>query len=84
MNDWRLQGQEKYLKGLPLVKKRYEKYRDGWDHDHCEFCWRKFSERAEDLNVGYATDDNYHWICEQCFIDFNNMFQWKVLPSTTY
>ena len=47
-NDWRLQGQEKYLKGVTLYFKKYIKYSENWDNDHCEFCWMKFS--ADGLN----------------------------------
>ncbi len=81
MSDWRLQGQERFLKGVSLVKRQYHKYREGWDHDHCEFCRRKFSERPEDLHVGYATTDNYHWICKDCVGDFAQLFEWQVPPS---
>ena len=81
MDDWRLQGQERYLKRAVLTNKRYRKYRDDWDHDHCQFCGKKFSERPDDLNVGYATNDDYHWICEDCFRDFAQLFQWTVLRS---
>ncbi len=78
MSDWRLQGQEKYLAGVLLVKKRYRKRSEDWEHDHCEFCVRKFSERPGDLNEGYATEDEYHWICENCYEDFKKQFQWTV------
>ena len=57
MTDWRLQEQEGYLKGVSLSRRRYKKYREGWGHDHCDFCGAKFSEQAEDLRVGYATAD---------------------------
>lgn len=79
MNDWRLQGQEKYLKGVVLQRKKYQRYRPGWDHDHCEFCGAKFSEGLPDtLHEGYSTTDNYHWICDDCFKDFKDQFEWKV------
>lgn len=78
MTDWRLQGQETYLKGVALVRRSYTQYREGWDHDHCEFCWATFSEKKEDLNVGYATTDRYRWICENCYEDFKDLFQWRV------
>lgn len=45
-NDWRLQGQEKYLKGVTLYLKKYIKIGDAWDHDHCEFCWAKLASRV--------------------------------------
>jgi hypothetical protein len=81
MNDWRLQGQEKYLTGVTLVLKQYQPYREGWDHDHCAFCWQKFSLNAKDLHEGYATEDNYHWICVPCFNEFKSLFGWQ-LSST--
>ncbi len=78
-NDWRLQGQENYLKGVSLTFKTYSKYREGWDHDHCEFCQAKFMEKNSDaLHEGYTTKDDYYWVCTNCFEDFNEMLEWKV------
>lgn len=79
MDDWRLQGQERYLKGVKLSHADYQPYREGWDHDHCEFCSRKFSLAANDLHKGYVTEDRYHWICEPCFADFANSFGWTIV-----
>ena len=31
------------------------------------------------LHEGYATEGNYHWICEQCFEDFKDLFAWRVM-----
>jgi len=79
-SDWRLQGQEKYLKGLPLTLKPYSIYREGWDHDHCAFCGAKLMVPGtpDTLHEGYSTADNYRWVCCQCFDDFKEMFEWKV------
>ena len=75
MKDWRLQGQEKYLKNAVLERRKYQLYRQGWDHDHCEFCGVKFSlDAADALQIGYATSDSYRWICDTCFEDFKDMF----------
>jgi len=79
MEDWRLTGQAKYLKGVNIVKKRYRPYSDKWDHDHCRFCWAKFSASDGDLSEGYATMDNYHWICQECYDDFKEAFEWRVM-----
>ena len=74
-NDWRLMEDMSYLRGLAFEKKDYVAYRDDWDHDHCEFCWSKFSATAPDaLRAGYTTEDNYRWICERCFDDFHEQF----------
>jgi hypothetical protein len=42
MDDWRLQGQEKYLKGVMLSLIAYSPSNPNNDHDHCEFCGEKF------------------------------------------
>ena len=84
-SDWRLRGQEKYLAGATLVRRPYRKYAANrkWDHDHCVFCWAKFM--TEDvpgvLHEGYATADDYHWICEPCFQDFQEEFGWTVVDD---
>jgi hypothetical protein len=76
--DWRLTGQERHLKGAALRHERYARPREDWDHDHCEFCWEKFSddEGIEALREGYVTADDRRWICPTCFSDFSVMFEW--------
>jgi hypothetical protein len=67
-SDWRLTGQEGYLKGATLVRKPYRVYSEKWEHDHCAFCWAKFMDPdysdahrkaiendSELLTEGYAT-----------------------------
>ena len=79
--DPRLTGQEGYLAGAILVRKRYQPYRDDWEHDHCAFCWKKFSDPDDE---GYTTTEqdptgaNYHWVCTSCFEDFKQRFGWTV------
>jgi hypothetical protein len=81
-NDWRLQGQERYLKGVTLTLRKYERYapNPSWDHDHCEFCGAKFmvEDVPDVLHEGYCTADQYRWICVGCFTDFREHFEWKV------
>jgi hypothetical protein len=79
-NDWRLQGQERYLKGSTLSWKHYTRFSETWEHDHCEFCWAKFAEadNPNALHEGYATPDNYRWICAPCFEDFADLFNWII------
>jgi uncharacterized protein with PIN domain len=82
-DDWRRQGQERYLKGVTLSFKQYTSQRADWDHDHCEFCGAKLMETSNDetLTEGYATDNNYRWVCQQCFDDFESEYKWKVENS---
>ena len=86
-SDWRLQGQERYLRGVTLVHRAYRRYakNPNWDHDHCNFCWAKFmvEDYPDVLHEGYCTEDDYNWICPQCFNDFNAQFQWRVIEAIT-
>lgn len=94
-DDWRLQGQERYLQGVSLRFKRYVTLDENWDHDHCSFCWAKFMDEqnvnapSDSLHEGYATlasekrGEDYYWICETCFNDFKEQFHWKLVPTTS-
>jgi len=73
-DDWRRQGQEYYLKGIKLFLKNIDF--DKTDHEHCEFCNNKFSSQDCDFNKGYTTKDNYYWVCEKCYVDFKDEFDW--------
>ena len=79
-DDWRLQGQGKYLSGARLRWRAWHPHRPGWDHDHCEFCWAKLADSGEEGTVreGYVTDDDHRWICRACFNDFREQFGWVV------
>lgn len=56
-NDWRLTGQESYLKGKVLYHRNWRTRISQCDHDHCEFCWKKFSDADGDAHEGYTTAD---------------------------
>jgi hypothetical protein len=60
-NDWRLTNQESYLKGASLENRPYEPASQENDHDHCEFCFVKFTALAmpETRQEGYSTPDGY-------------------------
>ena len=79
-DDWRVTNQEQYLKGVQLVWRPYSPNK-GNDHDHCEFCWVKFTVigTPDTLTEGYATKDGYRWICKTCFDDFVSRFNWQVI-----
>ena len=84
MDDWRLNGQEKYLKGRSFFFRSYFTYQDTWDHDHCEFCHKKLSlTEADALTMGYVTDDYYHWVCATCFEDFKGDFMFSLSDEPT-
>lgn len=53
------------------------------DHDHCNLCGAKFSERENDLHYGYVAKDNDDvWICEECYKDYHDSHHWVVKNNT--
>ncbi len=78
MTGWRV-DLAKHTKGATLTLKAYARYSETWDHDHCEACTVKFSETIPGaLREGYATSDNYRWICPNCFNDLKEQMDWKL------
>ena len=80
-DDWRLQGQEKYMLGESLQFCSWSSTNPKWDHDHCEFCSTKIASPViEDaLHEGYTTKDKYRWVCAECFNDFREKFKWVLI-----
>jgi hypothetical protein len=79
-DDWRLQGQDKYLFQAELKFQKYSDRKTNTDHDHCEFCMNKFSDSLPGcFTDGYTTIDDYHWVCINCFQDFNEVFRWVII-----
>lgn len=74
-DDWRWTNQMNYLFQAKLRHKSYTQRNDNWDHDHCSFCFDEFNSPQQ---TGYCTLDEYHWICETCFSDFHEIFEWDV------
>jgi len=81
-DDWRLRGQEEYMMNMSFVYKKFVPQEVGEDHTHCEFCWHKFMENAEEVKDasehGYCSSEQEKWVCEECFEDFKQMFNWKI------
>jgi hypothetical protein len=83
-NGWRLQN-VRHLKGLRLQFRRYTRWSETWEHDHCSACWAKFAEfDGPDIqHEGYATGDDYKygagydWICCDCFDDLKADLGWR-------
>lgn len=80
--DWRLMGQERYLKGARLRLATYSQPRPDWDHDHCAFCTVTIMEgdHPDTLQEAYVTEDGQHWVCPSCFEAFKERFAWAVVP----
>jgi hypothetical protein len=54
--------------GQKYNPKYYKLDPQGWDHDHCIFCFECISdcEHEECCNEGYTNPEG-HWICIDCF-----------------
>ena len=80
-NDWRLHGQEKGDIGLTWYHRKWSALSESWNHDHCEYCMACFSSTPDDFHEGYASEDNYHWICPTCYNDFKDLLDWKTVED---
>lgn len=69
--DWRLNGQEAWLRGRSFLRRRYPEPDGMWDHSHCVFCWQRISTYPEDEGEAYASLDGRWWICCACFREFS-------------
>lgn len=81
-DDWRLRGQEEYLQNLKFRFIKFNAGKTNSMHAHCEFCWHKFMEKSEGVSdcssEGYCSIDGNYWVCEECFHDFQMLFNWTV------
>jgi hypothetical protein len=75
--DWRLMGQIRYLFKRDFFYAYYEKDED-WDHHHCAFCTKRIDDQEKKF---YCTNDQYYWLCEKCYNDFKDMFQFRLLEE---
>lgn len=47
-------------------------------HEHCEFCLEKLL--TDKACTCYCTKDMHYWICDKCFQDFKEKFDWEEKP----
>ncbi len=76
--DWRIMGQEGYLKKRTVFHKKFNVLTTPIGYRQCEFCYSIFSDEPGKLKHGYHEPISDSWICEDCFQDFKDMFQWTV------
>jgi hypothetical protein len=80
LSDWRIDNL-RFTKGAALQFKAYTRGSGKSDHDHCEGCWAKFMESGgpDILTEGYVTEDQFRWICAECFRELKDVMGWKLL-----
>ena len=77
-DDWRIMGQEGYLIGKSLQHRQFRRELCYKDFDQCEFCWACFDgDSAAPMRAYYVPEERV-WICEACYKDFQEHFQWTV------
>lgn len=77
LEDWRLMGQMSYLKDETLIWEHFVPPKPGY-HEHCDFCFNKFSEAEEDLHYGYHVKGKRYWVCNNCCNDFKSLLNWTI------
>jgi hypothetical protein len=86
--QWRIDNAN-HLKDARLQFRRYTRWSESWDHDHCAACWAKFAEFTgpEIQHEGYATCDDYkfgagyEWVCAECFNDLKGDLGWTAISK---
>jgi hypothetical protein len=78
-SDWRITNQMDFLQGVRLIHSKWLTLKETWDHDHCKFCWETLDASTEAL--AYCTEDYYYWICEECYQDFKDAFEWVLVDK---
>lgn len=82
-DDWRLRGQNEYMANMKFHYTKFLPPHYGSLHTHCEFCWHKFMKKSEGIedcsSYGYCSSDGKYWVCEECFHDFKELFNWELI-----
>lgn len=73
-DDWRIRGQEGYLKDKYLKHIKFNCELCFEDFDQCDFCYDIFDEGASEM--AYYDPDTRHWVCEKCYKEFKSYFNW--------
>lgn len=80
-SDWRRRNPQAFLHGLAFRLIPWCSDEPAWDHDHGEFCFAKLAPEGPPsaAHTGYASLDLKVWVCEDCFPDFVEEFEWQVI-----
>ena len=85
--DWRYECGRNMANSV-FEHKNYAPVEKNNDHDHCEFCGKKFYHEMIDdycTTEGYVTitidkkgRESGHWVCKECFNDFKGELNLKL------
>ena len=77
-DDRRIMGQEGYLKNKRLQHRKFNRLLYFEDFGQCGFCYDDFRENTSGPPMAYYEPITKHWICECCYNDFKDHFEWNV------
>ena len=60
------QGMSTKYTGQDYDPEEYDLVEDGWDHDHCLFCWQSICDCGSENCTCTGFTDGDEWICESC------------------
>jgi hypothetical protein len=81
---------DEYFKGGTWHRRPYFLWSAEWDHDHCQFCSAPFevagsqaalSRKGGAQSHGWASEDEYHWVCDSCFAELRELHGWRTRAS---
>lgn len=79
-DDWRLLNDVEYLKNQYINPTDGEKITKYADHlKKCIFCWDNVNDNSNQW--WFIPDDLSCCICEKCYNDFKELFNWKQLDG---
>ena len=58
------------FRGQPYDPQQYELVPDGWEHDHCPFCWATICDYPSEKFLAKAYTNGYDWVCPDCFATY--------------
>lgn len=76
--DWRIMGQEGYLKDKKLQHRKFSQAMRTKDNDQCDFCYSFLDRNHQGASYAYFEPITRSWICERCYQDFKEHFNWMV------
>lgn len=80
-DDWRLMGQEGYLKEKTLLHRHFDRKICVEDYLQCEFCWSSLEDDEGKGIMCFFEPEQKLWVCEECYSDFREHFDWTVIET---
>ncbi|MCR5808105.1 MAG: hypothetical protein K6G56_00930 [Clostridiales bacterium] len=74
--EWRLTAWEACQIGNCMQHRVFDRTIVIEDFDKCSLCYERFDTDEKHPQKAYYCPDNHRWVCEKCFNDFKDLFDW--------